>query len=207
MAAPAAAFGILICMLPDIYADPFISSATSIDQNVLNVSITGSGLPELQGITLICSYAPDRALLMDAIISSPLPSTAFSASIDTSEQLLIVSVCATGSIRIADGTSLVILRIPLSESQEGESAFSLDSATLTDVSGATHFVSVGSTAVAIPPQYRFNTATVAQTSSRATGFFLINGKLGRFGVPCTAAGIYIRRRRNLGTTIAITIRR
>ncbi|MBN1306359.1 MAG: hypothetical protein JXA18_00475 [Chitinispirillaceae bacterium] len=189
----AAAFGAFICITPATHADdPSVSSNKSIDKNLLNVSITGSGLPELRCITFTCIYDPQRVALMDAVISSPLPSTAFSALVDTSEKSLSVSVCATGTMHITDGATMVALRIPLTVSQEGESAFTLTSASFTDVSDTVHSVPIGSAMVARFQASAYNHAATTTPYTRCSALYLLNGRKCGFTRPRTAAGYLIR---------------
>ena len=181
-----------LCAVSALHADPLVSSSTSVDQDLMNVTVSGSDLPEFSSITLNCTYDPQRAELMDAIISSPLPSTAFSAFIDTSECSLSVSVCATGTLQITDGSTLVTLRIPLTGSEERETAFALSSAAVTDASGETRAVPVGSTAVATSPLYRTGTTVVQHTGNNISVFYLLNGKRGNRLLPRSAPGCLIR---------------
>ncbi|MBN1759216.1 MAG: hypothetical protein JW863_12900 [Chitinispirillaceae bacterium] len=196
-AAFTSAAGVLFCstiisIAPLIHADPSLACSSTVNQDLLCVSITGSELPELLSITVNCTYDPERVVLMDAIISSPLPSTAFSALIDTAATSLAVSVNATGTLQITDGSTIVALKIPLAASEEGDNAFTLSSAAFTDVSGETHAVPVGSTAVAAPPLYRAGTTPAKQTRNAFSGVLLLNGKRGNRTSARSAPGYIIR---------------
>lgn len=176
-----------------LYGEPRVSSSKSVGQDQLNVIITGSELPELQSITVTCSYDPQKAAFRDAIISSPLPSTAFSACIDTTESSLTVSVSATSTMTIADGASLIVLRIPLTVSQEGETAFNLTSASLTDTEGEPHTVQVGTTMVARPlPSLSNHRASLFAGNPTRDVFYLLNGRKCSLRKPRAVTGYIIR---------------
>jgi hypothetical protein len=65
----------------------------------------------MRGITFACTYSVSSALIMEAIISSPQPATAFSVSVDTAKSSMSISVRAASTMRPADNAGLVVLKI------------------------------------------------------------------------------------------------
>jgi hypothetical protein len=183
----------LLCMAPILNGDPTVSSSKTVQQDQLKVSITGSELPELKSITFTCTFDLERIAVFDAIISSPLPSTAFSALIDTAESTLTVALMATSTIQIADDASLVNLTIPVIINQNETGAFNLVSAAFIDANGESQTASVGTTSVEHAARPFIVREPLTATAANRCASFLLNGRrCGREGHE-SSAGLILRR--------------
>ena len=103
-----------IVLLYTVHADasgPAVYVEKAIETQQVKFVISSSGLPEMRSISFVCTYAVPHVTIMDAIVSSPQPSTAISVLVDTAASSFSVSIHAVSTLLPPDKAPIVILKI------------------------------------------------------------------------------------------------
>ena len=90
---------------------PVVFVEKTFDARSITITVSGSGLPELRGITFTCAYAVSHASIMDAIVASPQPKTALSVIVDSAASSMSIAILAASTILLADGAPIVAITI------------------------------------------------------------------------------------------------
>jgi hypothetical protein len=98
--------------MPRAFASgPAVFVEKTVDAQLIKITVSGSGLPELRGITFTCGYSVSHASIMDAIIASPQPNTALSVIVDSAASSMSIAILAASTILLADGAPIVAIKI------------------------------------------------------------------------------------------------
>jgi hypothetical protein len=96
--------------MPRIFASgPAVFVEKTFDARSITITVSGSGLPEMRGITFTCGYSVSHASIMDAMVASPQPKTALSVIVDSAASSMSIAVLAASTILLADGAPIVAI--------------------------------------------------------------------------------------------------
>jgi hypothetical protein len=169
--------GMLLTMLivPVILmgAQPRLQSKASSTATMLTLTVAGMQLPALKRISLTFVYNPSGVNAVRALVSSPVPSTALGAVLDTASRKLIINIIAQSSVTMSDGLSLLVISAPLVQSLVSGQALTLASATGIDLNGAAFVPVIDPTSISSP----LRRSTIAPCQTRPhTSMVLANGR-------------------------------
>lgn len=140
-----AAFGYLFS---PIHAVPKLIVKQLSGAGLYTLTVSGTGLPEVQSITVQCSYSVSRSVIVDALASTPLPASAISVRIDSTTSVVLVTIAAAKAVSIKDDATILLLKMA---SPEGGSApISAKKATLVDKGGTSTEVPIDVASSCIP---------------------------------------------------------
>ncbi len=178
LALPGALFLFFTGLYACCNAAPIVVPGIGKDGSARTVWVTGKDFPRVSALTLTFAYDSSVINASEAIASSPIPSTAFGASLDPVNQKLSITVQATSSFAVNDGDELVKLSIPDVSSSVSPDALTLTEATCLDAHGNTVMVQIEPAAQTILPSYRpseVSSGTHRQTSTLSAAV-LANGR-------------------------------
>jgi hypothetical protein len=92
-------------------SEPIVLVEKTIEAQQTKFVLSGAGLPEIRSITFSCTYTVPKALIMDAIVSSPQPATAVSVLVDTIASSMSISIHAVSTLLLPDKAPIVIFKI------------------------------------------------------------------------------------------------
>jgi hypothetical protein len=90
---------------------PAVFVEKTFDAQLIKITVSGSGLPEMRGITFTCGYSVSHASIMDAIVASPQPKTALSVIVDSAASSMSIAIRAASTILLADGAPIVAIKM------------------------------------------------------------------------------------------------
>jgi hypothetical protein len=104
---------VLLCIsMKAAISAPLFVVEKATDGQRLTMTVTCSQIPELKSITFTCSYTVPKAMLMEAIVSSPQPGTALTVRVDSATATLSITIRATTTITPAENARILVLKIP-----------------------------------------------------------------------------------------------
>jgi hypothetical protein len=157
-------------------APPALQTQYSSSGNDLTLTVTGKQLPQLKRITLTFTYNPLGVNTVNAIVSSPLPSTALGALLDTANHTLVLNIIATSNVTVGDGASILVMRAPWVQNVAAAQALQLISAKGIDKNGVEFTPALDISSVLSPRNGTVSAAPTLQTPLFFTRV-LINGRL------------------------------
>jgi hypothetical protein len=96
--------------MPRAFASgPAVFVEKTFDEHSITITVSGSGLPEMRGITFTCSYSISHASIMEAMVASPQPKTALSVIVDSAASSMSIAILAASTILLADGSPIVAI--------------------------------------------------------------------------------------------------
>lgn len=128
-----------------VFAAPRVTSTVSEGEDGLRCTITGTGIGTIQSLQLVLSYDPSEVAIMEALIASPTPETAFSALVDTAANELTVMVVAATTVEIVDDAVIVSMKIPLEGPGGSPQGPVIREASLVDADGNVVDIEIGPT--------------------------------------------------------------
>jgi hypothetical protein len=164
-----------ILMLPAILmgAQPRLQPKVTSTASQLTVTVSAMQLPALKRMSLTFVYNPSGVNAVRALVSSPVPSTALGAVLDTASRKLIINIIAQSSVTMSDGLSILVISAPFVQSLVSGQALTLASASGIDLNGAA-FVPVIDP-ISINSSLRRSTIATHQTRLH-TSMVLVNGR-------------------------------
>jgi len=115
----------IIVMTHPAHSAPLVIVKQTADAQQRIFSASGQDLPEIKKITFICTYTLPSTTLLKTIVSSPVPATAISASVDSATSTLLIAIIAATTIHPGSDSTLLRVKIPTAAtgSSEGDIAF------------------------------------------------------------------------------------
>lgn len=146
--------GMLLCVFAFLSvscgAGPALLTAISCTGNELVFIVSGKQLPVMKRLSLTFAYDPLLTSLANATVSSPVPSTAFSAHLDTAARELVLSILAASSVAVADGAAVTVIHTRLTPAAAPNNAVRLVAALCIDNSGNEIAPAIGTASVRPP---------------------------------------------------------
>ncbi len=173
-------------------ASPTVTVGASRSGNLLMVTMTASGFPEIRNISIECRYDPGLISIMDAVVGSPVTAAALGLRVDTSSCRLYISISASSAVTIGDGKQLAFLNIPL-KSQQADNVFFVSGVGLTDKNGSTVEAAIKSTAVVAKMREAYYSYLSYVDSKNIRDGFLLDGKCLLSGLNNYAPGLVVRK--------------
>lgn len=113
---------------------PVISTIVSTNEAITIFTVSGRDLPELKRISFTCTSQLPLAVIMDAIIATPVPAAVINVQVDRESGSLHIILVATTTVTIPSNATLFTLKMPVSTAADGSSFFVTASA-VTDKNG------------------------------------------------------------------------
>jgi hypothetical protein len=144
-------------------AGPALLTTISCTGNELAFTVSGKQLPVMKRLSLTFAYDPSATSLANATVSSPVPSTALSAQLDTAARQLVLSIVAASSVAVADGATVTVIHARLTPGAAPGNAVSLVAALCIDGSGNEIAPAIGPASVRQPFLTRTRVSRVGGT--------------------------------------------
>ena len=154
-------------------AGPMLQTSVLCVNNELRMTIVGEQLPAMKRISLTFAYDPSVISLAAATVSSPVPSTAFGALLDTAAKNLELNIVATSTFAVPDGATIAMLHAPVVGVSDARNGVSLIAASCNDINGATIVLAIGSVASRRPLAQRLR----AMEAGGPTAVLTLNGRI------------------------------
>ena len=119
---PGLLMSVLLWLCIPCNAGPTLVSAISTTAADFKLSVSALGLPQFKRLTLTFTYDPSAMDPLNAIVSSPIPSAALGAVLDTSVRKIVLYIIATSTITVADGARVSTISAPLLQSGAAQNA-------------------------------------------------------------------------------------
>jgi hypothetical protein len=119
----------------------------------LVVTVKGKSLPEMKRLSLTFNYDPSEVDLLESLVTTPIPSTAFGAHIDTATHTLGITIVATSTFTVGEGAEVSIIRVPSSGGTPSD-AVRLNDALCIDINDTEVAVSIDEVGVIVSPAIR-----------------------------------------------------
>lgn len=152
-----AAFGFLVTPL---HAAPKLFVKQLSGAGLYTLTVSGTGLPELQSIAVHCSYSVPRSVIVDALASTPLPASAISVRIDTTTSVVAITIAAAKTVSIRDDATILLLK--LASPEGGNTPLSAKKAVLVDKEGTSTEVPIDIASLRLP--FTYNTFTLDESA-------------------------------------------
>jgi hypothetical protein len=169
-------FYALLCLLSASAAAPQATTVALDSGGVFRLRVTGNGFPEIKSIAMTFGYDPLRVNIGEATGSAGLPSSALGATLDTIHKTLVLTLAATSTFIIADGSSLAVIRAPERGTGSKVHSIQLNSAVVVDKSGTSLSVQVVDGGTGIRFYFHNQPVAAAAYAGRANRFVTLNGR-------------------------------
>ena len=166
---------LLLLCLP-CNAGPTLVSAISTTGTDIKLSVSAQGLPQFKRLPLTFTYDPSAMDPLGAIVSSPLPSAALGAVLDTSGKKLVLNIIATSTITIADGARVTVFSAPLLQGGTAQNSLRLAEALCIDKDNAPIVLSISNQTLAVRRAFE-HAPLSAQARPRLPGkVYMLDGR-------------------------------
>lgn len=183
---------ILLYICIDTYGEPTIKITPSFSGTTITYTVNATGLPELKCITLVCTYDSQSIQILDAIVSAPVPATAFSVLLEKENSSVTFTVLAASTVTIENNKTILIVHIP-SQTEENIPAFTFNKASINDKNDAVSEVAIHQGVLLRTPRPQHLQHSLTIPRILPVNHFQLNGRR----VPCaginSTAGFYIKR--------------
>lgn len=187
--------GLVVCAaaaLCFVSAAPRVVSSVAAGDEGIEYAVTGRGIGTIRSLQMVLSYDPSEVAVVDALISSPTPETAFSAMVDTAANELTVMVVAASTVEIVDDAVIVSMKIPLEGPGGSTQGPVIREASLVDADGNVVAIEIGPTRAGRRATLRSMRAYRAATRGGGKAIFSPLGRRVPMESVGVRAGVYFR---------------
>jgi hypothetical protein len=121
-----------------LVADPLLWMESENPGNSIIIFIKGKNMPTANSVRIKLSYDDKVFSIMDAIISSQLPGTAFGATADTLLKILTVNIIGFAPFIVEDNKEIVKMTIPINQNIMPTEDLKLTYGLVVDQHGVSH---------------------------------------------------------------------
>ena len=110
-------FAFVAGIIPIVNAGPGIKVNSSFSQEQFTITLTGTQVYQIQGLEFLFVYDTAYVSIFKSVLSSPLPGTALSVSVDEETFTLSIEVLAVTVVNVGNGDS--VLKVNFSPEKQG----------------------------------------------------------------------------------------
>lgn len=110
-------FAFIAGIISTINAEPVIKVNSSCSQEQFTITLTGTQINQIQGLEFLFVYDTAYVSIFKSVLSSPLPGTALSVSVDEEAFTLSVEIQAVGVVNVENGDP--VLKVNFSPEKQG----------------------------------------------------------------------------------------